>query len=111
MLGRLGLAHGLGLVDGNLGDLRHGERGLNLEVLRVEHGVGILHHDWLWYLVGRLTELVVDLRLGRGWGSDDFDNLGSLNLNLRGLVTAEKKFGLGLLNLGESLLNLSGLDQ
>ena len=111
LLGRLGLTHGLGLVDGNLGDLRHGERGLNLEVLRVEHGVGILHHDWLWYLVGRLTELVVDLRLGRGWGSDDFDNLGSLNLNLRGLVTAEKKFGLGLLNLGESLLNLSGLDQ
>lgn len=38
-LGGLGFAHRLGLVDGNLGNLRIGKGSVNHEVLRVKHGV------------------------------------------------------------------------
>ena len=76
---------------------------MNLEVLRVEHGVGLLNH---LRMINRL-ELVVNLLLDNG-SLNDFDDL-------RSLVAAKKKLTLGvlsiLLSLGDGLLGLGSQDE
>ena len=105
LLGGLRFTHGLRLVHGNLGDLRDGERSANLEVLWVEHWIGVGSHSWR--LIDRLHKLVVNLldSLDLDLGGD-----GRLLFDLRGLVTVEKNLADRLLELGFGLLGLGSLD-